>query len=304
MKRRDFIRKSVGAGILAGSSISLSSFGRMDIPSRDAAYDLVAVKGGMPEVMLDKALESLGGIGRFVKKGQSVVIKPNIGWDVVPEKAANTNPKLVGKLVKLCLNAGAKEVFVFDNPCDEWQKCYKNSGIENEVKLNGGKMVPGHTESYYQAVNIPKGKVLKNAKEHELLLESNVFINVPVLKSHDSTKLTISMKNLMGAVWDRGYWHQNNLSQCIADYVTYRKPDLNIVDGYNVMKRNGPRGVSIQDVVNLQVLIASTDIVAADAAATKFFGLEPANITHIRYAADMGVGTMDLTKLNINRITL
>ena len=304
MKRREFIRTSVGAGILAGTGWGFSSINGLAAAVQEAGYDLVAVRGGASEVMLDKVLESLGGIGRFVKKGQTVVIKPNIGWDVVPEKAATTNPRLVGKLVKRCIEAGAKEVYVFDHTCDDWQRCYKTSGIEKEAKDNGAKVVPAHTESYYQSVNIPGGKVLKTVKEHELLLESDVFINVPVLKNHNSSKLTISMKNLMGGIWDRGFWHSNNLSQCIADYATYRKPDLNIVDAYNVMKRNGPRGVSIQDVVNLQVMVASTDIVAADAAATKFFGLEPENVSHIRIAGAMGVGEMDLAKLRINRITL
>ncbi len=149
-------------------------------------------------------MEALGGIGKFVKKGQKVVVKPNIGWDVTPERAGNTNPKLVTEVIRQCRDAGASEVFVFDHTCDNWQRCYKNSGIESAVKEAGGKIVPGNTEGYYHEASIPWGKSLTKVKEHELLLSCDVFINVPVLKSHGGARLTISMKNQMGNVWDRG----------------------------------------------------------------------------------------------------
>lgn len=108
----------------------------------------------------------------------------------------------------------------------------------------------------------------------------------------------------MGNVWDRGYWHRNNLHQCIADFTSFKKPDLNIVDAYYVMKKNGPRGVSKGDVVLMKSQIISSDIVAADAAAAKLFGTEPENISYIKLAAEMKLGQMDLSKLNINRIIL
>ena len=135
---------------------------------------MVAVMGGEPEVMLDKALEALGGIGNFVKKGQKIVIKPNIGWDKTPELAGNTNPKLIAEIVKQCLAAGAKEVAVFDHTCDDWIKCYKNSGIEDAAKTAGAKVVPAHEESYYRDISLPHGKILKNAKVHRAILDSDV----------------------------------------------------------------------------------------------------------------------------------
>jgi len=270
----------------------------------DGEFDLVAVKGTDPAAMFDEGIKSMGGIEEFVKPGQTVVVKPNIGWDAKPERAANTNPELIGRIVRRCYEAGAKSVSVFDNTCDEWKKCYTNSGIEKEVKIAGGSIIPGNSESYYREVQVAEGKSLTETKEHELILDSDVFINVPVLKSHSSAKLTIAMKNLMGVVWDRRYWHQNDLHQCIADYTTFRKPDLNIIDAYRVMKRNGPRGISVEDVIMFDSLIISTDIVAADAAATKIFGLEPEDIPYIVIADEMGVGTMDLSSLNINRINM
>ncbi|MCU0364838.1 MAG: DUF362 domain-containing protein [Ignavibacteriaceae bacterium] len=266
MDRRDFIKKSIQAGILVGSASSLGKYSNLlasqkFFPSNN--YDLVAIKGGEPDSMFDKK-----------------------------------------RIVQHCYEAGAKEVYVFDNTCDDWKRCYSNSGIERAVKDAGGKMVSGDSERYYQQIEVKQGKKLTNTKVHELILESDVFINVPILKHHSSTDLTIAMKNLMGNVWDRGYWHRNNLHQCIADFTSFKKPDLNIVDAYYVMKKNGPRGVSKGDVVLMKSQIISTDIVAADAAAAKLFGTEPEDISYIKLAAEMKLGQMDLSKLNINRIIL
>ncbi len=305
MKRREFILKGVSAGLVTGTSLSIGGLtGLASVLPAQSTYDLVAVRDGEPDVMFDRAIASLGGMAKYVKKGQKVVVKPNIGWDVSPERAGNTNPKLVGRIIRHCFDAGASEVYVFDNTCDAWKLCYKNSGIEKAVKDAGGKIVPGNTENYYQTVQIPKGKRLKEARVHELILNSDVFINVPVLKHHSSASISLAMKNLMGVVWDRRYWHRNDLHQCIADFVTWRKPTLNVIDGYRVMLRNGPRGVSEADVVLMKQLIVSADIVAADAAATMVFGSKPEDIPHIRIANDMKLGTMDLTRLNINRIKI
>jgi uncharacterized protein (DUF362 family) len=306
MDRRTFFRKSFSASIIVGAGLAgkyenlfASTYNSANIP-----FDLVAVKGGESDVMLQKGIAALGGIRAFVKKGQKVVIKPNIGWDVGPERAGNTNPKLITEIVRQCCSAGAKEVYVLDHTCDNWQRCYKNSGIESAVKEAGGKIAPAHTESYYHEVSLPNGKNLVKAKEHELILGADVFINIPVLKSHDSARLTIAMKNLMGNVWDREDWHRNDLHQCIADFATFRKPTLNIVDAYNVMMRNGPRGVSVEDVRSMKSLLISTDMVAIDTAATKLFGLNPSDVRYIQLAADQKVGRMDLENLRIKRITV
>ena len=305
MKRRDFIKKgmkgTIGAAILLSNYKSIYPITHSFSPKK---YDLVAIKGGEPEDMFNRAMKDFGGMKRFVKPNQTVVIKPNIGWDVSPERAANTNPKLISQIVKHCFDAGAKDVYVFDHTCDQWNKCYSNSGIERAAKNAGAKVVTGNNEEYYHTVDIKKGSRLKSTKVHELILNSDVFINVPILKSHGSAQLTIGMKNLMGIVWDRGYWHRNDLHQCIADFASYRKPDLTVVDAYWVMKQNGPRGVSVDDILTMKSQIISTDIVAADAAAAKLFGVEPALIGHIKIADEMKLGTMDLSKLSINRIIL
>jgi uncharacterized protein (DUF362 family) len=306
MDRRTFFWKGFGTSVAVGAALTGKYENLFAAASGSSAvpFDLIAVKGGEPDVMLQKGMEALGGIHSFVKKGQKVVIKPNIGWDVSPERAGNTNPKLVSEIVRQCLNAGASEVYVFDHTCDNWQRCYKNSGIESAVKEAGGKIAPAHTEGYYQEVSIPNGKSLTKAKEHELILSSDVFINVPVLKCHSGARLTITMKNLMGNVWDRSVWHRSDLHQCIADYAAYRRPTLNIVDAYNVMKQNGPRGVSVEDVVMMKSLLISTDMVAIDAASAKLFGINPLDVRHIQLASDQKAGRMDLENLRIKRITI
>jgi len=254
--------------------------------------------------MFDEGIKALGGMKRFVKKGDKVVVKPNIGWDVSPERAGDTNPKLVARIIQHCFEAGAKEVSVVDHTCDQWQRCYSNSGIQKAASEAGAKVVPGGTQSYYHTVSVPNGKVLKSAQEHEVILDADVFINVPILKNHSGSRLTMGMKNLMGNVWDREYWHRTDLHQCIADFATYRKPTLNVLDAYYVMKQNGPRGISVNDLVAMKSQIISTDIVALDVAGAKLFGIDPNEVRYIRIAADMKIGRADLENLNIKRILM
>jgi len=208
------------------------------------------------------------------------------------------------EIIRQCKDAGAKEIVVLDHTCDSWQRCYRNSGIEAAAKDAGAKVAPAHSEGYYHEVSIPNGKNLKTAKEHEAILAADVFLNVPVLKNHGSARLTMAMKNLMGNVWDRGFWHSNDLHQCIADFATYRKPTLNILDAYAVMKRNGPRGISVDDVVVMKAQLLSTDMVAVDAAGAKLFGMNPDDVPHIVLAAAQHAGRKDLDALSIRRISL
>jgi uncharacterized protein (DUF362 family) len=306
MRRREFFKTSLGAGVAAGAALSLGGYNKLWASSPvSTKYDMVAVMGGNPDAMFDLGIQELGGMGMFVQKGQKVLVKPNIGWDVIPELGANTNPALVKRIIEHCFKAGAKEVFVFDHTCDNWTNTYKNSGIEKAAKSAGAKVVPGNSESYYQAIEIPGGVKLKTAKVHEILLETDVFINVPVLKDHNSTRMTACLKNNMGIVWDRGFWHSNNLHQCIADYALYeKKPALNVVDCYNVMVKHGPQGVSKEDVVQMKSQILTTDWVAGDTAAAKMLGVDPQKIDYIPIAYKMGLGNMNLESLNIKRIKM
>jgi uncharacterized protein (DUF362 family) len=311
--RRDFIKTglTLGAtfsilskkGLLAADASAAGA--QAPTPAAAAAKSvLVAVRDGSRIAMLDKALAALGGIERFVKKGQTVLIKPNIGWDAPPERGANTNPELVGHLVKLCLNAGAKSVSIFDNTCDQWQRTYSNSGIEQAGRDAGAIIVNGKDESLYREVEIPNGVKLKRAHVHSLVLDSDVFINVPVLKHHSGSLMTGAMKNLMGVIWDRGAYHRIDLHQTIADFLTFKQPTLNILDAYHPMVRNGPRGISVEDLVEMRTLLVSTDIVATDAAAAKLLGHQPADVRHVKIADQMKLGTMNLDQVEIRRFKL
>ncbi len=311
MDRRSFLK----ALAVTGAAFTIKSQEGMDLLAQTVnsasgkAVDMVAVMGGEPDAMFKRAIAEIGGMGKFVKSGQKVAVKPNIGWDRAPELAGNTNPKLVAEVVRQCIAAGAKEVVVFDHTCDDWIKCYRNSGIEAAAKAAGAKVVPAHEESYYKTVALPNGKKLKNAKIHEAILDSDVWINLPILKHHGGSNLSISMKNLMGIVWDRRIFHSTDLQQCIADICTLqKKPVLNIVDAYRTMKTNGPRGKSATDVVETKSLFLSQDIVAVDTAAAKFFNqVREMPLDHVGYLANgqaLKFGTMDIDKLNIKRIKI
>lgn len=312
MDRRHFLIK--GATAAALSAIGLNSVQNISAKAQGNAisqgqHPLAAIMGDSPKAMVNKAIEVLGGIEQFVKPGQKIVIKPNIGWAKTPEMAANTNPEVIGELVKLCKEAGASEVLVFDHTCHEWNSCYEKSGIKAATEANGGTMVPANNDTYYKDVELPLGKKLKSTQIHEAILECDAWINVPVLKQHGGAKMSLSMKNSMGIVWDRKTFHDKGLQQCIADLATYeKKPVLNIIDGYRTLSQNGPQGKSVEDAVQTNVLFASVDPVAIDTAAVKFYGqikeLALEKVSHIGLAEEHQLGISDLTKVEVKRIKL
>lgn len=307
MDRREFCQKSLAFGAALYSASLFNWIAPSPVQAAtEATPDLVAVKNGEPDVMFDKAIAAIGGIEQVVQSGQIVVIKPNIGWNRGPETAANTNPLLVKRIVEHCVNAGAKKVYVFDNSVTSsgGPKCYQKSGIEEAATAAGATMAPAHATKYYGEITIPGAKSLPKTLVHELIHEADVLINVPVLKHHFGSQLTIAMKNLMGVVWDRDAYHRQGLHQCIADFCLFRKPDLNVVDAYQVTMRNGPHRAREKDLELKKTLLLSRDIVAVDTAAAKVFGIEPEKVRHIGYGQEHQLGTMDLESLQIERIVL
>jgi uncharacterized protein (DUF362 family) len=271
----------------------------------EGPWDLIAVRNGGPVEMFEAGIAAIGGMKAFVKKGQHVVVKPNIAWDKPPEIPANTNPELVAAIVRECLKAGASKVTVFDHTCHNWERCYKTSGIAKAVEDAGGRMAPANLESHYREVDLPKAKTLKKALVHKEMLDCDVFINVPVLKHHGGAKLSLTMKNLMGVVWDRRIFHNSGLDQCIADLCFAPKiPDLNIIDAYRILRKNGPQGRAEEDGELAQYQMFGTDMVALDAAAAKLYGMKPEDLGFVRIASEMGAGQADLGKVKIKRITL
>lgn len=306
-EKRDFLKWSLITGTAVAltpikNALPAASNKKVKLPASKLP-DLVGVKDGSPAQMFDIGIKALGGMKRFVKKGQTVLVKPNIGWNKTPTEGANTNPDLVARIIKSAYEAGAKKVVVFDHTCNDMDDSYKNSGMEKAVKASGGFLYPADKKKYYRKVDIKGAKTLKEAHVHNLFLDSDVVINVPVLKHHMGARMTSAIKNFMGVVWDRRYWHRNNLHECIADFPLIRKVELTVIDAYLVMMKNGPRGISSDDLNLKKMQILSTDMVLADTAAAKILNQNPANIPYLKMAQSHGYGSMNLKKSKIKRLS-
>jgi uncharacterized protein (DUF362 family) len=264
--------------------------------------DLVVAKGGEPEDLVRRAIAALGGMEQFVPKGARVVVKPNICTSYhTYEYATTTNPMVVATLVKMCLEAGAGRVQVFDYPFGgALMDAYQISGISDAVKEAGGEMTPMAGYQYVE-VEIPNALSLKKTKAYKDVLEADVLINVPIAKHHSSTRLTIGMKNLMGIIQNRNAIHAD-LWHRIPDLARLFKPALTVVDAVRILTAHGPSGGSLDDVKKLDTIIASRDIVAVDTYATSLFDIKPEDIPYIPIAAESGLGNMNLSALSIEEL--
>ncbi len=301
MNRRDFFKNAGIAGASAAAFLSLGKLGKAiaNTLAMNTLYDLVNLSGNEPAKMFEKGIAQLGGMRKFVKKNSVVAVVPDIGWDAAPESGADTNPDLVKKIVEMCRKSGAKEVLVLSYTYDNWKAAYKHSGIEKAVKDAGGKLVLADKEEYYTEVAIPNGRSLKKAKVHDVVLKADVLINVPVMKANYQTRVSAAMQNLMGVVWDGHTWYRNDVHQCIADFAAFKRPNLNVVDAFAVIKKNGPRGMFAEDVVQMHKQFMSADIVAVDAAAVKAFGEVPDSIRYLRLAKEANLGKYDVKKIDL-----
>ena len=269
--------------------------------------DLIIAKNGSPSQLLEAAMAPLGGMGRFVKKGQRVVIKANIAWARTPEQACTNNPELLSALIKMCYEAGANRVAVWDHTCDNYQFTFSRSGLKETAQKAGADIFSGHGRNVYKEVEVPKGKKLKTAEVLKDVLESDVFINFPLPKHHFATELTLGLKNLIGIVWDMEQLHKIDLHQCIADINTLRRPDLVVMDAIRILTTNGPKGPGKTE--DIGEVIASTDIVAADAYAATFFKhpktgkpFKPAEIKFVKNAYELGLGEIDLSRIRVKKV--
>ena len=275
-------------------------------PSVVASPDtyLAVVRGNNPSDMVETAIKALGGIERFVKPGDDVIIKPNICVAYHSyEYAATTNPEVVGTIVKLCVGAGARRVRVMDQPFGGTpEQAYVRSGIDAAVKSAGGTMEV-MSRVKFRDTPIPDGKDITRWQVYGDVLDADVLIDVPIAKHHSLARLTLGMKNLMGVILNRGQFH-SNLGQRIADLTSLLKPDLTIVDGVRILMNHGPSGGDLNDVKLANTIIASRDIVAADAYAATLFGLTGEDIPAIRAGAQMGLGTADLKSVKIEELVV
>jgi uncharacterized protein (DUF362 family) len=269
-----------------------------------SAADVVVARGSEPEDLVRRALEAFGGMGTFVPKGASVVIKPNICVAYhTYEYAATTNPWVMGTLVKMAFEAGASRVQVFDFPFGgSAEEAYVRSGIQEQVLAAGGEMLP-MPEFKYVTADIPNGVSLKYTHAFKDALDADVLIDVPIAKHHGSARLTLGMKNMMGLILDRGALH-NNLGQRIADLNTLFRPTLTVIDAVRILTNHGPSGGNLDDVKKLDTIIVSSDVVAADSYASTLFGMQPTDLAYIRAAAEMGLGKSDLNSIKVEEIAL
>ncbi len=290
MKRRDFLR-------ICGSSLLAGNWLLKDLWAKEPS--VVAISEGKDYAQITKSvIDALGGIKRFVKAGDIVVVKPNMGWDRKPEFAATTHPLVMKAIAEECLKAGAKRVKVFDNPCNDARRSYENSGIPAALKGMDNVEVKQMEEERYKKTKL-NGVALKEWELYTEALSANVFISVPIAKHHSLTGLTLACKNIMGIMGgNRGYIHRE-IEDALADVNSVVKSHLVIIDATRILTNHGPTGGSLRDVKVLNKLIASTDMVAADAYATGLFGLKPTEIPITVTAHKRGLGEIDLSKVKV-----
>jgi uncharacterized protein (DUF362 family) len=297
--RRAFLKACVVAGAAAEAAASTLKASAappvMSIAkyrSSPTAPDAVAEEA---KRLTRQAIDALGGMGRFVSKGDVVWVKPNIGWDRRPEQAATTNPDVVATVVEMCYQAGSRKVFVSDNPCNEAQRTFPRSGIQQAAEKAGAQSFFLDERKYKKmAIN---GRLIKEWEIYTEAIEANKFINVPIAKHHSLCRATLGMKNLMGIIGGpRNRFHQD-IDKTLADLAAFIKPALVIMDAVRVLTANGPVGGSLADVRRADTIVAGTDQVAVDAYAATLLGLRPQQIGYVAEAAARGLGKIDFASL-------
>lgn len=289
------------AGVAAGCARKQNNGSALKLtPAPDEARGLIArASGPDPAANARTAVEALGGMDRFVKRGDVVVVKPNAAWQRAAAQAANTNPDVLRAVIEMCQKAGAAKVIVLEHTTDTpAQLCFAMSGIADAVKATGAELVSAHLEGQYTELALPDGKVLRSVKIPRVLTQADCLINVPIVKDHSQTRATIGLKNLMGLVWDRQSWHTSpSLSQCIADLAAQIPIRLSVLDATRVMTGGGPKGPGPVRAVGQ--VIASGDPVAADAYGSQYLGLQPHELDYLQMAEQAGVGRADYKTLKL-----
>jgi uncharacterized protein (DUF362 family) len=300
MDRRKFLRLAA----LAGAGLALP--GRWDKlagaaePARRP--DLVVAHGMSPEKIVHAAIDALGGIRKFISRGDIVVIKPNIGWDRTPEQAGNTNPEVVAAVVKLCFEAGASKVRVFDRPVNDPRRCFVQSGIAPAAAALGAN-VDYVDDRKFKDMEI-NGMALKSWPLYTEVFEADKVINIPIAKHHGLAKLTMSMKNWMGVMGGQRRQIHQKLDESLVDLSMKIKPTLTILDAVRILTANGPQGGSLTDVKRLDTVIAGVDQVAIDSYGATLFGMKGNDLGYVTLGHKLGIGQMDLNKVKIRKINV
>jgi len=317
--RRDFLKRStrVGVGVAAACGLGFWLHSRNQHPGQGLSTSLVrnygvdvggefprmaVISGGTPATLAREALAALGGMQKFVSRGDVVVLKPNIGWDRVPLQAATTNPELVKTLVEMCFNAGAKKVVVTDVSCNDARRCFMRSGIAGAAESAGATvLLPEERRFRDYRIN---GELLSIWPIYTPIIEADKIINVPIAKHHNLSRVTMGMKNWYGILGGRRNQLHQNVDVGIADLATFVRPTLTVLDAYRVLMSNGPQGGNLNDVKLLKTVVAGVDPVAIDAYGASFLGLKPEQIPHIMMGHERGLGNMNYAELQVKYVSL
>ena len=304
LSRRVFLKRNAG---LALWTAALCYGIKLPRPAGAAEIPDIAVVRGERGAATRAAVDLLGGMQRFVQPGQRVIVKPNMSFAGNPEDATDTHPDVVRELVTMCKEAGAKRIRVLDHPLRRGERCIE--GIREACEVHGDNIVQAiSNKRFYQPAKIDQGRQMKSTDVIWEVLEADVLIAAPVAKSHSSAGVSLSMKGMMGLIWNRGIMHSRyDLHESIVDLASLLKPDLVVVDASRVLSTNGPGGPG--RVLRPDTIIASPDMVAADAQAVAMFEwygrrLQPRNVKHIRIAHERGLGRMDLDNLRVKQIQI
>ncbi|MDI6726697.1 MAG: DUF362 domain-containing protein, partial [Smithellaceae bacterium] len=296
LTRREFL-KTTAAGVALGLAGAPSFL-------RAAEGTELAVISGEAAAATTRALEALGGISRFVKKGQRVVIKPNMSFARTPEFAATTHPLVVAVVAQACIDAGAQQVLVVDHTLHRPELCLERTGIREACRnIPGVHVLALQDRKFFREIGIPQGKVLEKVEVLKDVLDGSVLINIPVAKSHSTTGVSLGIKGLMGLIWDRNSFHYRfNINQGLADLATVIRPQLTILDATRAMATGGPGGPG--EVKKPNLIIAGTDPVAVDAygvSVVPWYGknFKARQVEHLVVAHQCGLGKIDLDLLNI-----
>jgi len=305
LSRRDFLKLQAKSGLFLATTTSGLLFPRLSLSS--TTPDIGVAKGNAVAAT-KAAVDLIGGIKSVVKKGHRVLIKPNMSFSRSPEAASNTHPDVVKTVAVMCKEAGASKIMILDHTLAPGKACIQISGIGPACKAIDKNMV--HTinnPSFYKQVNIPKAKSLTTTDVAKESLKADVLIAVPVAKSHSATGVSLSMKGMMGLIYDRRIMHRMDLNETIVDLASLLKADLTIIDGTRVLTTGGPGGPG--KVIIKDTIIASRDMVAADAyavAAFEWYGkkFKPTQVGHIRLAHERGLGRADIENLSVKTISV
>lgn len=298
MDRRDFLKNAVVTGI----GLAVPGVVERLAEAAVRAPDIAVATGPSAAQITKAAIDALGGIRKFISRGDIVVVKPNMAWDRLPEQAANTNPEVVAEIVRLCFEAGAKKVKVFDRSVNDPRRCYVQSGIAQAAKALGAD-VDYVDERRFKDMAIG-GEALSTWPLYTDVFEADKVINVPIAKHHSLAKLTMGMKNWMGVMGgSRRVIHQK-LDHSLADLTMKIRPALTVLDAVRILTDNGPQGGSLSDVKRLDTVIAGIDPVAVDSFGATLFGMKGSDLGYVRIGAERGLGSMEIAKMNIRKIKL